>query len=78
VLLHDPVSAKTQGLILGQLKTDGKQQVSELQQVSSIRNSGDPLRFGDLNAAKGSPQAADPQAELGLGLILGSPEFQRK
>jgi uncharacterized protein (DUF1800 family) len=78
VLLHDPVSEKTQGLILGQLKVDAKQQTGELQQVSTIRNTGDPLRFGGTNAASGGKVPVDTQAELGMGLILGSPEFQRK
>jgi len=78
VLLHDPVSQKTQGLILGQLKIDAKRQASELQQVSTIRNGGDPLRFGGTNVPSGSKVAVDTQAELGMGLILGSPEFQRK
>jgi uncharacterized protein (DUF1800 family) len=77
-LLHDPVSQKTQGLILGQLKIDAKRQASELQQVSTIRNGGDPLRFGGTNAPSGGKVAVDTQAELGMGLILGSPEFQRK
>ncbi len=78
VLLHDPVSAKTQGLILGQLTVDAKQQTNEIQQVSSIRNVGDPLRFGGTNTASGAKVPVDTQAELGMGLILGSPEFQRK
>jgi hypothetical protein len=78
VLLHDPVSDKTQRLILGQLKVDYKQQTSELQQVSTIRNGNDPLRFGGMNSPSGGKAPVDTQAELGMGLILGSPEFQRK
>jgi uncharacterized protein (DUF1800 family) len=78
VLLHDPVSDKTQGLILGQLQVDSKQQASELQQVSTIRNAGDPLRFGGTSAPSGTRVPVDTQAQLGMGLILGSPEFQRK
>jgi uncharacterized protein (DUF1800 family) len=77
VLLHEPVSERTQKLILGQVTVDSHQQVAELQQISTIRNQKDPLHLGSGPSA---PDAArqDPQAALATGLILGSPEFQRR
>jgi uncharacterized protein (DUF1800 family) len=80
VLLHDPISPRTQQLILAQVSVDNKQQTSELRQVASIRNGGDPLQQ-PITAAPAKPidpTAADPQAALATGLILGSPEFQRR
>jgi uncharacterized protein (DUF1800 family) len=81
VLLHDPVSDRTQQLILAQVSTDRKQQTSELRQVASIRNDGDPLKIRPADPAMAKPldpTATDPQAALATGLILGSPEFQRR
>jgi uncharacterized protein (DUF1800 family) len=78
VLLHDPISERTQQLILAQVSTDRSQQTSELRQIATIRG-GDPLQR--LDAAPSNPLdpvAADPQAALATGLILGSPEFQRR
>jgi uncharacterized protein (DUF1800 family) len=81
VLLHDPVSPRTQQLILAQVSTDRSQQTSELRQIAAIRNGGDPLQIRTSDAAPAKPLdpvAADPQAALATGLILGSPEFQRR
>jgi uncharacterized protein (DUF1800 family) len=80
VLLHDPVSDRTQQLILAQVSTDRRQQTSELRQVTAIRNNGDPLQIrpADPAAKPLDPTASDPQATLATGLILGSPEFQRR
>jgi uncharacterized protein (DUF1800 family) len=77
VLLHGAVSGKTQRLIMAQVQTDQAQQQSELRQVSGVRNANDPLHLaGDGRKDAGAP--ADPQAALAEGLILGSPEFQRR
>jgi uncharacterized protein (DUF1800 family) len=78
VLLHDPVSARTQQLILGQVSVDNDQQVAELQQVSTIQNRKDPLHPGGGAQSAGQWTTQDPQAALATGLILGSPEFQRR
>jgi hypothetical protein len=78
VLLHDAVSAKTQGLITAQVAAPTRQQTSELQQIASIQNQGDPLKVRDPNLPKAPKAVTDPQAALAVGLILGSPEFQRK
>jgi hypothetical protein len=78
VLLHDPVSPKTQSLITAQVATPTRQQTSELQQIASIQNQGDPLKVRDPNHPKSAKPVTDPQAALAVGLILGSPEFQRK
>jgi len=78
VLLHDPVSARTQQLILAQVRVDAGEQVAELQQVSTIRNQKDPLHPGGPSPAMAGIAAQDTQAALAAGLILGSPEFQRR
>jgi uncharacterized protein (DUF1800 family) len=78
VLLHDPVSEKTQRLILQQVSIDQKQQMSELQQVASIKNQRDPLHLGTNGAVPTGAAQMDTQASLAAGLILGSPEFQRR
>jgi uncharacterized protein (DUF1800 family) len=80
VLLHAPISPRTHQLILAQVSVDRKQQTNELRQVANIRNGGDPLQQpADPAAAKPlDPTSADPQAALAAGLILGSPEFQRR
>ena len=77
VLLHDPISERTQQLILAQVSTDRSQQTQELRQIATIRG-GDPLQRLDSPAKPFDPTAADPQAALATGLILGSPEFQRR
>jgi uncharacterized protein (DUF1800 family) len=79
ILLHGAVSDKTQSLILGQLRADAVQQQAELRQVAGTANVNDPLHPGQprrMNAPGGN--ATDPQAALAEGLILGSPEFQRR
>jgi uncharacterized protein (DUF1800 family) len=76
-LLHGPLSERTQKLILAQVTTDGAVQMSELKQVSAV-NGKDPLRVGGLGRPKNGMEAMDTQASLAMGLILGSPEFQRR
>jgi uncharacterized protein (DUF1800 family) len=76
ILLHGAVSAKTQNLILGQLRGDAEQQQAELRQVAGVRNANDPLHPAEPR--KSAAGTADPQAALAEGLILGSPEFQRR
>jgi uncharacterized protein (DUF1800 family) len=72
VLLHGLISDKTQRLIMAQVNTDQAQQAAELKQVSGVRG-GDPLH------PAGPKQApVDTSAALATGLILGSPEFQRR
>jgi uncharacterized protein (DUF1800 family) len=78
VLLHDAVSPRTQSLIEAQVATPTRQQAAELQQIASIQNQGDPLKVHDPNLPKAAKAVTDPQAALAVGLILGSPEFQRK
>ena len=76
VLLHDPVSAKTRGLIVAQVSAPAPQQAQELRQIASIQNQGDPLRSAVVVPAKTGVE--EPQTALAVGLILGSPEFQRR
>jgi uncharacterized protein (DUF1800 family) len=77
VLLHGAVSDKTQSLILGQLHGDVQQQQAELRQVVGTANANDPLHPGEQRKPAGG-KTDDPQAALAAGLILGSPEFQRR
>jgi uncharacterized protein (DUF1800 family) len=78
VLLHDPASPRTQSLITAQVAAPTRQQTAELQQIASIQNQGDPLKVHDPNLPKAPKTVTDPQSALAVGLILGSPEFQRK
>jgi hypothetical protein len=52
--------------------------MSELQQVASIKNQRDPLHLGTNGAVPTGAAQMDTQASLAAGLILGSPEFQRR
>jgi uncharacterized protein (DUF1800 family) len=80
-LLDAPVSPRTQNLILAQAQTDGNQQVAELRQVSGVAEKRNPLEVGQQRRQErraGEQSPADTQASLAAGLILGSPEFQRR
>ena len=77
-LLHEPVSARTAKSILGQVAMDSTQQTAELKQVAAIRGRGYGQQFGGAEGPMGGAVVADPQAALAMGLILGSPEFQRR
>jgi hypothetical protein len=80
-LLEVPVSEHTQQAILRQTGMDSGQQTAELRQISNVRGKGDPLQ----QAMEGGPgskppdiSSLDTQASVATGLILGSPEFQRR
>lgn len=77
VLLHTPVSARTQQLILAQVSLDEQRQASELRQVAAV-NGRDPLRVDEPGRLRNDPAPMDTEAEVATGLILGSPEFQRR
>jgi len=77
-LLHEPVSARTQRSIVAQVQMDGAKQVAELKQVAAIRGRGDALQLRGAEGPVSAAVVADPQAALAVGLILGSPEFQRR
>ena len=80
-LLEIPVSGRTQQLILAQTTVDQGQQAAELQQVSSVRGKQDPLQVARNRGANNRIDdggGMDTQASLAIGLILGSPEFQRR
>jgi uncharacterized protein (DUF1800 family) len=76
-LLHVPVSARTQMLIESQTATDPDQQMAELRQVSTIKGQ-DPLAMETASLRAGELRDVDPQEAIAAGLILGSPEFQRR
>jgi len=80
-LLEVPVSEHTQQTILKQTGMDVGQQKAELRQITNVRGKGDPLQ----QAMQGGPGSKPPdistldtQASVATGLILGSPEFQRR
>jgi len=78
VLLHVPVSDRTQQLILAQTSADQDKQVAELRQVSNVGGKGrDPLAM-QAGRKDVDPRTLDTQASLAAGLIFGSPEFQRR
>jgi uncharacterized protein (DUF1800 family) len=79
LLLGQPVSDRTRETVLQQLQTQATQQAAE--KSFAIRpNDGEP-GAAVLNAATMQGQARppqDPQAAVMAGLLLGSPEFQRR
>ncbi len=77
-LLHEPVSARTARSILGQVALDRTQQTAELKQVAAIRGRGYAQQLSGADGPMFGAMVADPQAALAVGLILGSPEFQRR
>jgi uncharacterized protein (DUF1800 family) len=77
-LVHEPVSARTQRSILAQVAMDGPAQTAELKQVSAIRGRGENTQLRGGDGRLGSAPVPDTQAALAMGLILGSPEFQRR
>jgi uncharacterized protein (DUF1800 family) len=77
-LLHQPVSPRTARSILGQVAMDTTQQTAELKQVAAIRGRGYAQQLSGADGPMGGATVDDPQAALALGLILGSPEFQRR
>jgi uncharacterized protein (DUF1800 family) len=77
-LVHEPVSARTQRSVVGQVAMDSGQQVAELKQVAAIRGRGDAVQLRGADGPLSGPVVKDTQAALAVGLILGSPEFQRR
>jgi len=80
-LLEVPVSEHTQQTILKQTALDSAQQSAELRQISNVRGKGDPLEQAMRGAPGSKPpdiSSLDTQASVATGLILGSPEFQRR
>jgi uncharacterized protein (DUF1800 family) len=77
-LLHDPVSPRTQKAVMTQVAMDGSAQQAELKQVAAIRGRGDGVQLRGGDQKLGAAPLPDTQAALAVGLILGSPEFQRR
>jgi hypothetical protein len=57
---------------------DSAQQTAELKQVEAIRGRGYGQQLSGADGPMGGAMVPDPQAALAVGLILGSPEFQRR
>jgi hypothetical protein len=85
-LLHVKVSARTEQLIAKETTADPAEQQAQLREVSVVRGN---LRYGKSKndtakgrGAIGMPDSSgaelDLQAALATGLVLGSPEFQRR
>jgi uncharacterized protein (DUF1800 family) len=77
-LVHEPMSARSQRSIVTQMQMDGTQQAAELKQVAAIRGRGNGLQFNGGDGSTEKASVPNPQAALAVGLILGSPEFQRR
>lgn len=75
-LLHVPVSDRTQALILAQTSQAPDVQAASLRQVSAMGGKRDPL--APRGAQRRNGPITDSQAAMATGLILGSPEFQRR
>jgi uncharacterized protein (DUF1800 family) len=76
-LLHMDVSARTRQTILGQINAPVDQQQTAVKQISAKNGGRDPLTNLRL-PAKQDAGPIDAQTVLAAGLILGSPEFQRR
>ena len=78
-LLHIPVSDRTNRLIEAEVSTDPEKQLAELKQVSVIGRGQDPLLTTvDNPLITKDLRDTDTQAAIAVGLLLGSPEFQRR
>lgn len=83
-LLHIRVSPKTEQLIAAETTAPPEQQRAQLAQISSIAGGGNryiPGKRAPL-APNGRPlnnlAGIDPPTAMATGLVLGSPEFQRR
>jgi uncharacterized protein (DUF1800 family) len=76
-LLHVAVAPRTRELILQQVEGDPAQQAANLRQVSGVREKRDLLALSHSESA-GPARPLDTQASIAAGLLLGSPEFQRR
>jgi uncharacterized protein (DUF1800 family) len=83
-LLHAPVSERTEALIAKETLLPADQQSAQLKQVSSIQGS---VRYGkggkntkehDHHGGMDEMAEVDTQAAMATGLVLGSPEFQKR
>jgi hypothetical protein len=77
-LLHAEVSERTRQTILGQITAPSDQQQAAVKQISAKNGGRDPLTNLRLRAKPADSGPIDPQTVLAAGLILGSPEFQRR
>lgn len=77
-LLHISASAHTRTAVLSQISADPTQQQASLKQVAVIDRRRDPLALGDPGGQGQTLPAAEVQKALTAGLLLGSPEFQRR
>ncbi|HZZ39810.1 MAG TPA: DUF1800 domain-containing protein [Acidobacteriaceae bacterium] len=78
-LLGEPVSEHTRSAALGQLAQEQNVPGSDIPKAPRRVNFVRPLEFGQLlQAVAPLPPPADADAALLAGLLLGSPEFQRR
>jgi uncharacterized protein (DUF1800 family) len=86
-LLHMRVSPRTEALISAETMAPAQQQQAQLEEISAVRGGGE--RYGKGKETKKMPNSSgggamgnladvDMQAALAAGLVLGSPEFQRR
>lgn len=81
-LLHVPLSQRTEALISAETNADPETQRKQLRQIGVLRGQ---VQFGRNGARdwrvmnmRPSLDGVDLQAALTVGLVLGSPEFQRR
>jgi uncharacterized protein (DUF1800 family) len=79
-LLHIPASPHTRQAILAQISADPTQQEASLRQVTIEDRHRDPFALGGAARQNPNPKETppDPQTALAVGLLFGSPEFQRR
>jgi uncharacterized protein (DUF1800 family) len=80
ILLGQPVSERTRNTVLGQSTDSSVAEQAEMQ--FDLRGAGGKGNYTPRGAAAGRGQSGpapdDPQAAIMAGLLLGSPEFQRR
>lgn len=77
-LLHVSVSERTQALVLAQTSQSPEAQAASLRQVSALNGKRDALEVRGVQRRKNLAPLTDSQSAMATGLILGSPEFQRR
>ena len=77
-LLHLAASERTRSAVLAQISIDPVQQQASLKQIALVDRRRDPLALGDTGGQVQPLPSGEVQAALTAGLLLGSPEFQRR
>ena len=79
LLLNQPVSERTRATVLSQSGDDSAAEQAATQfDLGGQKGKGNYLPRGERNLKNQTAGPDDPQAAVMAGLLLGSPEFQRR